>query len=74
MFKNEPSKIFGLQPLKILNHFKLSKGCLPKILLGPFLNTLSHMMVGLVLKKSPLFATKNNVPKIPSKSEEGEEK
>ena len=23
-------------------HFKFSKGCLPQILLGPFLNTLSH--------------------------------
>ena len=29
--KNEPSKIF--------------KGCLPQILLGPFLNTLTHLIV-----------------------------
>ena len=25
-------------------HFKFFKGCLPQILLGPFLNTLSHMV------------------------------
>ena len=25
-------------------HFKFFKGCLPQILLGPFLNTLSHMI------------------------------
>ena len=24
-------------------HFKFCKSCLPKILLGPFLNTLTHM-------------------------------
>ena len=24
-------------------HFKFFKGCLPQILLGPFLNTLSHL-------------------------------
>ena len=26
-------------------HFKLFKGCLPQILLGPFLNTLTHLNV-----------------------------
>ena len=26
-------------------HFKLFKGCLPQILLGPFLNTLPHMIM-----------------------------
>ena len=31
VFKNGPSKIF--------------KGCLPQILLGPFLNTLTHLIV-----------------------------
>ena len=25
-------------------HFKFIKGCLPQILLGPFLNTLSHII------------------------------
>ena len=50
VFKNEPSKICGRQPLKSLKwygllvyHFKFFKGCLPQILLGPFLNTFSHM-------------------------------
>ena len=28
-----------------LNPFKFCKGCLPQILLGPFLNTLSHINV-----------------------------
>ena len=41
VFKNGPSKIWGRQPLPY--HFKLFKGCLPQILLGPFLNTLSHL-------------------------------
>ena len=52
--KNGLSKICGRQPLKIwcnivcLNrpyHFIFFKGCrcLPQILLGPFLNTLTHM-------------------------------
>ena len=36
VFKNGPSKIFGTQPLK-----KFFKGCLPRILFGPFLNTLT---------------------------------
>ena len=26
-------------------HFKFFKGCLPQILLGPFLNTLSHTLL-----------------------------
>ena len=48
-----PSKICGRQPLRNLkgyglpkadyNPFKFFKGCLPQILLGPFLNTLSQM-------------------------------
>ena len=36
VFKNGPRKIFN---------FKFFKGCHPQILLGPFLNTLSHIMV-----------------------------
>ena len=52
LFKNGPSKICGRQSLKKLKgYFCLSKpypskfftGCLPQILLGPFLNTLSKM-------------------------------
>ena len=48
-FKNGPSKICGRQPLKNLKylnrpyHFKCFKGCLPQILLGPFLNILTHI-------------------------------
>ena len=46
------SKICGRQPLKILKGmicfkqiipFKFFKSCLPQILLGPFLNTLSYL-------------------------------
>ena len=39
VFKNGPSKICG-RPY----HFKFFKGCLTRILLGPFLNTLTHMI------------------------------
>ena len=43
-------KSFGRQPLKrplCLGrpyHFKIFKDCLPQILLGPFLNTLTHII------------------------------
>ena len=48
VFKNGPIKICGRLPLKNLKDmvcylFKFSKGCLPKMLLGPFLYTLSQM-------------------------------
>ena len=53
---NEPSKICGRQLLKNLKryglprqtislHLKFFKGCLPQILLDPFLNTLTHTCV-----------------------------
>ena len=51
VFKNGPSKICGRQPLKNLKEygrpysFKFFKGSLPQILLGPFLNTLTHVML-----------------------------
>ena len=41
VFKNGPGTICGRQPLKILN-FTFLKGCLPQILIGPLLNTLTH--------------------------------
>ena len=45
IFKNGPSKTCGRQPLKNLKEYGLLKqsfkGCLPQILLDPFLNTLS---------------------------------
>ena len=51
VFKSGPSKICGRQPLKNLKRyglpeadFKYFKGCLPKILLGPLLNALSHLL------------------------------
>ena len=37
VFKNGPSKLSPRQPLKFF------KGCLPKILLGPFLNILTYL-------------------------------
>ena len=46
VFKNEPSKICGRQPLKNLKcraHITFFKGCLPQIFLGPFLNTLTQI-------------------------------
>ena len=45
VFKNGLSKIRRRQPLKILKwyHFKFFEGCLPQILFGPFLNTLTHL-------------------------------
>ena len=44
LFKNGPSKIYRRQPLKNLKGYpyKFFKGCLPQILLDPFLNTLPH--------------------------------
>ena len=52
MFKNGPSKICGRQPLKKLKGYACFKQTIPlqiffhKILLGPFLNTLSLMSQG----------------------------
>ena len=42
VFKNEPSKMCGRQPLK--------SGCLPQNLLGPFLNNLFHMFCAVFSK------------------------
>ena len=51
VFKSGPYKICGKQPLKYLKGYgmlkqtnsKFFKGCLRQILLGPLLNTLSHL-------------------------------
>ena len=52
VFKNGPSKICGRQPLKYLKGYgmlqqtislQIFKGCFPQIILGPFLNTFSHL-------------------------------
>ena len=55
LFKDGQSKICGRQPLKnfegvwsalgIPYPFKFFKGCLPQILLGPFLNPLPHLIM-----------------------------
>ena len=49
VFKNGPSKVCGRQPLKNLRwkqtiSLQILKGYLSQILLGPFLNTLTHIM------------------------------
>ena len=53
-FKNGSSKICGRQPLKNSkwHHFKFFKGCLPQVLLGPFLNTLTQIFLLTVVFKS----------------------
>ena len=43
VFKNGTSEVCGS---KQTHHFKFFKGCLPQILLGLILNTLSHMFLG----------------------------
>ena len=40
--KNGPSKIYGRQPLY---PFKIFKGWLPQIFLGPYMNTLTQIIV-----------------------------
>ena len=42
VFKNGATKICGRQLLSPY-HLKFFKGCLPQVLLGPFLNALSHI-------------------------------
>ena len=49
-FKNGPTAICGRQPFDMAclsrpHYFKFFKGCLPQILLGPFLNTFSHILL-----------------------------
>ena len=46
VFKNEPSKNYGRQPLKNLKGSKPY----PQILFGPFLNTLSQMKLKLTVE------------------------
>ena len=62
VFKNGPSNIFGIQPLKDLNHTvcfnrpKFFKACIPQILLGVFLNKLfqTHSFTCVLQKKTLL--------------------
>ena len=61
-----PSKIWGRLPLKNLKGYSLPnrphtpsnffKGCLPQILLSPFLNTLSHVLTSIDKVKDTHFA------------------
>ena len=61
IFKNGPSKIFGRQPLNNLKWYGLPKqtislqifkGCLPQVLLGLFLNTLTQLFFWKTLTKA----------------------
>ena len=54
-FKNGPSKICGRQPLKQTMPLQFFKGCLPQVLLGPFLNTLTYLCLKIILKKLARF-------------------
>ena len=38
-------------------HFKFFKGCLPQILLGPFLNTLTHLFLNFIILMAFLLQT-----------------
>ena len=68
IFKYGPSKIGERQPFKTLKRYglhqrsislKIFKGCLPQILLGPFLNTLPYMLFeSLVKRKRDYHCTK----------------
>ena len=66
-FKNGPSKICGRQILKNLKwyslprrpyHFKFFNGCLPQVLLGPFLNILTQMIITFLIVPVNTFKSK----------------
>ena len=61
VFKSGPCKICGRRPLKILKEF--FKGSLPQILLGPLLNTLSHLSMALseILPHSKIIKNTKNL-------------
>ena len=40
-------------------HFNFFKGCLPQILPGPFMNSLSHMSIAVVRNNSPVLITRH---------------
>ena len=64
IFKNGTSKICGRQPFKILKGYGLllvdytPEDCLPQILLGAFMNTLSHISITIVHLKLKVLAQK----------------
>ena len=64
VFKNGPSKMCGTQLLKNLKWYGLRNqtrpGCLPQILLGPFLNTLTHISLG-ELTYGGVYRTQSNI-------------
>ena len=57
VLKNGQSKICGRQPVCLgrAYHFKFFKVYLPQVLLGPFLNTLTDISRGNVLRTLPNF-------------------
>ena len=61
VFKSGPCKVCGRRPLKILKEF--FKGSLPQILLGPLLNTLSHLSMSLseILPHSKIIKNTENL-------------
>ena len=57
VFKNGPSKICGRISVVCFNtpyHFKFFKGCLRQFLLGPVLNSLSHITFSSVTQILPI--------------------
>ena len=64
VFKNGTSKICERQPFKILKGYGLlladhtPEDCRPQILLGPFMNTLSHISITIVQLKLKVLAQK----------------
>ena len=70
LFRNGPSKTCGKQPLKNLKdlvclkqtlHLQLFNGCLPQILLGPFLTILSHFNFKYLLNENKKLASKDSL-------------
>ena len=58
VFKNGPTN-FWRTAFKNLKGFALLKGCLPQILLGPFLNTLSHKIQNIPASLKPTLNSGN---------------
>ena len=77
VFKNGPSKICGRHPLKNLKCYgllrqtislKFFKGCLPQILLGPFLNNVIHLKLN-IFNIGKFLHKRRNFTRIPGHAE-----
>ena len=80
VFKNGPNKICRRQLLRNLKgygllkqtiSFQIFKGCLPQILLGPFLNTLSQIFYPNAGKHGAQKITSLGLTELPSKAASG---